>query len=935
MVAWLLGFVGGVALQLQQAALWPLALNVLCTLLALPLSLACWIWLPASHALGHVLQQARDSSGGGFQPLATRIKRLSQSAGRIILTATLAAAFAFGCTAWRASQYQAHALAPHLEGVDLDVVGLIAAMPQRGELGLRFKLEVESAQLAPSRPQRGLATEAARNVQLPDRLWLSLYQNGQRSSGAESTDRSEYEDLKTLSTATLKQMRPGERWALRVRLKAPHGAMNPHGFDYELWLWEQGLGATGYVRTTANDPAPRLLGQSLLSPSIWVERARQQVRDAVIARVPHAQTAGLIAALVVGDQNAIERSDWDVFRATGVAHLMSISGLHVTLFAWVAAALVGWLWRRSALHWPAQRLSPSLFLPAPHAALVCGLLLAAAYAWFSGWGVPAQRTVLMLGTVALLRLSGRRWPWTMTWLLCLAVVLAVDPWAFLQPGFWLSFVAVGVLFASNPKPELTSASANPSSKDGAAHADVGASATAETASQRESVFAQFKQHRLVALLWRMLREQWVIGVALMPLMVILFQQVSLVGFVANLFAIPWVTLMLTPLGFLGVVFPPCWDLAAWVAEQMVECLYVLAKWPWAVWTVPAPKPAWALWALLGAVLLGWSGLPSLKPWWWRSIGAVLMLPVLLPQALGLVTPIAQGQFEILAADIGQGNAVLVRTAHHALLYDTGPSFGRDSDAGQRVLVPLLRALGVQLNMVVLSHRDSDHTGGARAVLTTQPNATVLSSIEPEHALQQVRPAQRCERGQSWLWDGVRFEVLHPQASDYEQVKKPNALSCVLKISSAPAVTNLPGEKSTEIGSAKSALLTGDIEAAQERQLLDGALEQADQAAKEAGTKHSPNILKSDWLSVPHHGSKTSSTAEFLNTVSAPTAVVQAGYRNRFGHPVSTVIQRLRESGTVVYTSPACGALHWKSADAQVVCERDLRRRYWHHSVNEN
>jgi competence protein ComEC len=934
MVAWLLGFVGGVALQLQQAALWPLGLNVLCTLLALLLSLACWICLPASHALGHALQLARDLSGAGLQPLATRIQGLSQSAGRFILTTTLAASFAFGCTAWRASQYQAHALAPQLEGLDLDVVGLIAAMPQRGELGLRFRLEVESAQLAPPRGQRGLATEALRTVQLPDRLWLSLYQNGQGRGGTESPDRSEYEDLKSLPTATLKQMRPGERWALRVRLKAPHGAMNPHGFDYELWLWEQGLGATGYVRTSAQDPAPRLLGQSLLLPSIWVERARQQVRDAVLARVPSAQTAGLIAALVVGDQNAIERSDWDVFRATGVAHLMSISGLHVTLFAWVAAALVGWLWRRSALHWPAQHLSPSLFLPAPHAALVCGLLLAAAYAWFSGWGVPAQRTVLMLGTVALLRLSGRRWPWAMTWLLCLAVVLALDPWAFLQPGFWLSFVAVGVLFASNPKPELNSTAINPKIKGGDSNANTDSSAMSERHTRPESVVIKIAQHHLVALLWRMLREQWVIGVALMPLMVILFQQVSVVGFVANLFAIPWVTLVLTPLGFLGVVFPPCWDLAAWAAEQMVDCLYVLAKWPWAVWTVPAPQPTWALLALLGAVLLGWSGLSWFKPWWRRSIGAVLMLPVLFPQALGLVTPIAQGQFEILAADIGQGNAVLVRTAHHALLYDTGPSFGRDSDAGQRVLVPLLRALGVRLNLLVLSHRDSDHTGGARAVLATQPDASVLSSIEAEHTLQQIRPALRCERGQSWLWDGVRFEVLHPQASDYEHAQKPNALSCVLKISSAPAVTNLPGEKSTELGTAKSALLTGDIEAAQERQLLDWALDQADQAAKEAGTKHSVNILKSDWLLVPHHGSKTSSTAEFLTAVSAPTAVVQAGYRNRFSHPVSAVVQRLRESGAVVYTSPACGALHWRSADAQVVCERDVRRRYWHHSLNE-
>src|SRR5207237_4571557 len=168
------------------------------------------------------------------------------------------------------------------------------------------------------------------------------------------------------------------------------------------------------------------------------ERARQAVRDAVFRQVEDRKTAGVLAALVAGDQNAIERGDWDVFRATGVAHLMSISGLHITMFAWLAALALGWLWRRSTrlcLAWPAQ-----------HAALVGGVALAAAYAMFSGWGVPAQRTIWMLATVGALRLAGRRWPWPQVWLLACAVVVTIDPWAMLQAGFWLSFVAVGVLF---------------------------------------------------------------------------------------------------------------------------------------------------------------------------------------------------------------------------------------------------------------------------------------------------------------------------------------------------------------------------------------------------------------------------------------------------------------------------------------------------------
>ena len=187
------------------------------------------------------------------------------------------------------------------------------------------------------------------------------------------------------------EVKAGEQWQLTVRLKAPHGNHNPHGFDYELWLWDQQVHATGYVRASAKDPAPQRLASSWRYP---VEQARQRVRDAVFAQVPDPQVAGVIAALVTGDQSAIDRADWDVFRATGVAHLMSISGLHITMFAWLAAALVNALWRRSA------RLC--LWWPAPHAALAGGVALAAAYALFSGWGVPAQRTVCMLAVAALL-----------------------------------------------------------------------------------------------------------------------------------------------------------------------------------------------------------------------------------------------------------------------------------------------------------------------------------------------------------------------------------------------------------------------------------------------------------------------------------------------------------------------------------------------------
>jgi competence protein ComEC len=278
----------------------------------------------------------------------------------------------------------------------------------------------------------------------------------------------------------------------------------------------------------------------------------------------------------------------------------------------------------------------------------------------------------------------------------------------------------------------------------------------------------------------------------------------------------------------------------------------------------------------------------------RLTGLPLLMPVLLWQA----PHPAQGHFELLAADIGQGNAVIVRTAAHTLVYDAGPRFSVESDAGHRVLVPLLTALALRVDTVVLSHRDSDHVGGALAVLTMQPQATLLSSIEATHPLQALRPATRCEAGQHWQWDGVDFDVLHPRADDYAASPRPNALSCVLRISNG----------------AQTALLVGDIEQAQEARLVASGAP-----------------LRSDVLLVPHHGSKTSSSAAFLDQVKPSVALVQSGYRNRFGHPAESVLVRYAERQIAVFDSPHCGASRWQSIQPQAVqCERGQAIRYWHH-----
>ena len=894
----LVGLIAGVALQLQQSVLFPdrnYWMLVLATLVPLAV---LWRWRRAQ--LPHWVALLK--------------------AAAVLATA---AVFGFGLTGLRATAFQQTALSPALEGKDILVTGQVQAMPQFGDDGLRFRFAVDAAQLA------------GQAVRLPAQIYLGWYSGfGARPTkvvptplpiAAADTDPPE---LPEFSDALLRQpqtLRAGERWQMTVRLKAPHGNSNPHGFDYELWLWEQGIQATGYVRTGVRDAPPKRLGSGWSHP---VERARQAVREAIFARVDNRQLAGVLAALVVGDQNAIERADWDVFRATGVAHLMSISGLHITMFAWLASLVIGWLWRYSA------KLTPKfcLWLPAGSAGALGGLALAALYALFSGWGVPAQRTIWMLATVVLLRHNGRQWPWPFVWLLAMAVVVLLDPWALMQAGFWLSFVAVGVLFAAGQpqgksapassargrdKPQARAVSqrggdlatdsgaGNIRGSSGSGHIDPETVRRGEGIPEgqffagpllRELAPSEGSAARAAASVGVMLREQWVVTLALTPLSLLLFNQVSAVGLLANAVAIPWVTLLVTPLAMLGVAWPPFWDGAAVAVSVLTAGLQWLASWPLASISVAAAPLGFAIAGVAGGLLMAMR-----LPWHWRLLGLPLMLPVLLWQPL---RP-ADGQFDLLGADIGQGNAVIVRTGSHSLVYDTGPRLSRESDAGHRVLVPLLRAMGERIDLLMLSHRDIDHIGGAGAVLAMQPQAQLVSSIEEGHVLQTVRPSARCVAGQRWRWDGVDFEVLHPAAGDYELPVKSNAMSCVLRISNG----------------LQTALLAGDIEAPQELKLaIDPALQQK---------------LKADILLVPHHGSKTSSSGVFLDRVMPRIGLAQAGYRNRFGHPVASVMARYAERGIEVVKSPTCGAATWRSErPGEVSCQRRDGLRYWHHTVDE-
>ncbi|MEO8278929.1 MAG: DNA internalization-related competence protein ComEC/Rec2 [Ideonella sp.] len=750
----------------------------------------------------------------------------------------LASIGAIAVAGWSSTGLLAHhrlsqRLSAALEGVDLLVTGIVSDLPQVGPDGLRFQFDPESATLD-GRPH-----------QLPPRLILGWYAG--REEGA-------------IADPAMASLRAGQRWRLTLRLRRPHGNLNPHGYDFELHLFERNQGATGYVRA-----GPQGALKLSDNAGFALARFRQSVRDSIQRHVDDRRSAGVLAALVVGDQAAIDRGDWQLFRDTGIAHLVAISGLHITMFSWLAAGLIGAAWRRSE--------RAPLWLAAPHASRWGGLVAAAGYAVFSGWGVPAQRTLAMLALVVVLHSIGRRWPWPLILLTAAVLVTAVDPWAMLQPGFWLSFVAVGLLLASDAVRHVPAKPVAVATRWGAVWRHAGGS------------------------LGQMLRSQGGVSIGLAPLSMIFFQQVSLVGLLANLLAIPLVTLLITPLAMLGIALPWLWQPAAWLLQLMSSVLAWLASWPLAVWTVPA-APVWAqLSAMLGALL-------AVLPIPWRL--RLLVLPLALPLLLPARTWPLEGRFEAMAVDVGQGTSVLIRTRTRLLVYDAGPRYARDSDAGERVLLPLLRGRGEdRVDMLVLSHRDSDHVGGASSLMRGLPVDELLASLETGHPLWHSKSFnRRCVAGQRWVWDGVQFEILHPLVSDDPGGNKPNAISCVLRVAgSAPGSGSL--------------LVTGDVERLQELALVSRDAER----------------LRSTVIIVPHHGSRTSSTAQLLDAVQPRLAVFQAGYRNRFGHPAADVVARYRSRGIAVVESTGCGAWTWQG-DAEVTdasCERQLRRRHWHAS----
>ncbi|MGZ8175326.1 MULTISPECIES: DNA internalization-related competence protein ComEC/Rec2 [Methylobacter] len=708
-------------------------------------------------------------------------------------------------------------LPEQLEGVEVQVTGTIADLPEQDEKRVRFDFIPRDGVYAANPSGAGAAitrdgvyAAGQSGQQLPAKLRLSWY----------------YPD---------QPIKAGQQWVFTVKLKRVHGTMNPGGFDYERWLFTEGVGATGYVRPS---PKPVLLGRDSAwsSISVW----RQSITDQLSSALGNSASLALIKALTIGDGNSVTQEQWEVFRKTGTTHLVVISGSHIGLIAGLVYFLTLKLWAWTGwLAWSPQKV-----------AAVSAVLVAIFYSGLAGFSVPTQRSVVMLSiAMAAIILQRNSRPFN-TLSIALFAVLIVDPLAVLSAGFWLSFLAVSVI-----------------------------------------VYTVSGRLGKLGPVWGAVKINGVTSVGLSPLLLLFFQQVSLIAPLANLIAVPVISLLVVPLSLLSVIImfilPTLASKLFFLVDAVLQGLWWLLAHLAEILMASINHALPSYWALLFAVpgillLLAPVGIPA------RWLSLVLFLPLVFTDVKRPET----GDISMTLLDVGQGLSAVAQTTHHLLVYDTGAKFSEQSDMGQSVLLPFLRSQGVaKIDSLIISHGDNDHIGGAVSLMRGMPTEKILTSVPQQ--LSEYAPIE-CVAGQSWLWDEVKFTMLAPRQAFVSE----NDNSCVLKIQSKHGTV----------------LLTGDIEAAAESWLVETYGE----------------ALKADVLVAPHHGSKTSSTAGFLQTVQPGYVLIPAGYRNQFGHPHKDVLARYRQVNALWLNSADSGAIvvNVKNNVLAVQGMRQAESKYW-------
>lgn len=629
----------------------------------------------------------------------------------------------------------------------------------------------------------------------------------------------------------------GDQWRLLVKLKRIHAVQSPGTYDYEAFALQRGIRASGSVRASQTN---KRLSQSIFSP-------RQILLEKIQLYGPHTQTSPWLAALIIGERNGISPEDWQVLRNTGTNHLMAIGGLHIGILAGFAYAITSFFWRRIA--------NLALKMPAQHAGASAAFLMTVIYSSLSGFSLPSQRASIML-SVFFIALQAKRKinPWN-AWFLAIFCVLMMNPLSVLSESFWLSFGTIGLILYG-------------------------------------------MGHRLAptGFWWKHARVQWVIGFGLIPLTLVLFQECSLLSFIANSMAIPWLAMTILPLCFLSAVFlfifPTLAGLCLQLADKSLAGLWMvlssLSHFQLAAIHIYIPGYFSLMLMMMGFLFfLLPAGLPG------RYLGIIWILPVFLyhPQKP------PQGDYWVSLLDVGQGLSVVIQTASHTLVYDAGPRFLGGADMGESVVLPYLRKLNTRkIDAMVISHGDNDHIGGMVAILHEFPDTPVITSV-PEKI--PSPHAQFCNAGESFQWDHVSFTFLSPF---HHEMKSRNDGSCVLMIDNGH----------------HKVLLAGDIEKAAEKELL----------------LRSPEKLPASMIVAPHHGSKTSGIKSFIAAVHPQIVLYATGYRNRYHFPHKSVVAAYENIHAAAYNTVDTGTILFKFLHDDMTIPapeayRIMNKKYWY------
>lgn len=600
----------------------------------------------------------------------------------------------------------------------------------------------------------------------------------------------------------------GDYWRLHVKLKKAKNLRNPGSFDYERWLKSRHI---DWIGTIQNKPSELVTRDFIHYPLLIL---RQQMACALSASHLDIISQGIVEALTLGITTHIDVSNWDLFRKTGTTHLMVISGAHIGFIAGMIYNLVTWLWcwfPRLCLLLPAQKMASSV-----------AFLIAACYSLLASFSASTQRALIMCFFMFLPNFIDQKIRIWQSLRYALLVVLVLEPHSVLMPGFYLSFLAVAILVCANQK-------------------------------------FQCKGLKKMGLL------QMACLVGLMPLTLFWFSYGAINGFFANLLAIPWVSFIIVPISLLTILLGQ-WGIFSYntlLLSKSIHLLLTYLAWvdsfSWMNLKYSVTQILSPLAFMTGLCLLIIMPIARLAP-----AALILLLIACFPFHETIKADTAQ--MDVL--DVGQGLAIVIRTAKHVLVYDAGVQLYQGGDMGQRVVIPYLDTLNIKrLDKVIISHPDLDHRGG-------------LPSLEKKYPIDELlvdNPAfykrgKSCHDYPDWTWDGISFHFFaNPSA-----LQTKNNSSCVLQISN----------------SKHRFLLTGDIENQAEKYLI-----------KTYGTR-----LSSQVLVIPHHGSKTSSSNYFLDSVSPKYAIASFGLDNRYHFPHPIVMQRYRKHQITVYNTADCGMI---------------------------